>query len=442
MPPLACIALAVLLVALSSACTLGRAASAPAPPLTSRHVLPNGVRVVTEEHRRSDVVALQLWVQAGGRDETAGELGLAHYLEHLLFKGTTSRPGGYIDREVEGVGGRMNAGTSLEYTYYHVLLPATRALAAIATLADISVNASLDETQLEREKRVVFEEIRRGEDIPIRYLVRQLYAAAFDGHPYGRPVLGTPDLIRTLSRDQLVAFYRRHYVPEAFTLVVVGAVSGAEVLEAAARTFGRLPRSGAQRLPAPPLEEARPRRLEMSRPGAHAYLGVAWHAPRLDHADTPAVDLLVTILGQGRGSRLTRSVRERLGLVNSITTNYGALEAGGLITLTAQLEPSNLARAEDEVWREIRQLQNSGVTVAELERARTTAEARREFQAETAEGRGFLLGHAETVWRLEEEHAYMDRLRAVTREHVRMVARRYLDRERFTRVLLTPGDHR
>ena len=145
-PP--CVVLAFLLLAIASACATGR--STPAAPIPSRHVLPNGVRVVIEEHRRSDVVALQLWVEAGGRDETSVEAGLAHYLEHMLFKGTTARPGGFIDREVEGVGGRMNAGTSLDYTYYHMLLPAPRALAGIETLADISVSASLDETQLER----------------------------------------------------------------------------------------------------------------------------------------------------------------------------------------------------------------------------------------------------------------------------------------------------
>jgi zinc protease len=284
--------------------------------------------------------------------------------------------------------------------------------------------------------------MRRGEDDPVWHLARQLYAAAFEGHPYGRPVIGTPGLVRTLSRDQLVAFYRRHYVPEAFALVVVGAVSPADVLAAAARTLGRLPRSGHPRLPAPPLGETLPRRVELPRASAHAYLGVAWHGPRLDHADTPVVDLLVAILGQGRGSRLTRSVRERLGLVTSITTTYAPLEAAGLITLTAQLEPLNLARAEDEVWREVRRLQEGGVTQAELERARTAAEARREFQAETAEGRAFVLGHAETVWRLEEDRAYTDRLRAVTRQQVQTAAQRYLDRGRFARVLLAPGAHR
>src|SRR3989442_13220652 len=109
----------------------------------TRHVLPNGVRVVVERHEASDVVALQLWVQAGGRDETASELGLAHYLEHMLFKGTATRPGGFIHREGESVGGRMNAGASLGYTDYHLLLPARPALLGVDILSDISVNARL-----------------------------------------------------------------------------------------------------------------------------------------------------------------------------------------------------------------------------------------------------------------------------------------------------------
>jgi zinc protease len=436
------LALVLLVLALSSACATGRSVPVVWLPIPSRHLLPNGVRVVIEEHRRSEVVALQLWVQAGARDETSSEAGLAHYLEHMLFKGTTARPGGFIDREVEGVGGRMNAGTSFDYTYYHMLLPARRAAAGIETLADISVNASLDDAQLEREKRVVLEEMRLGEDNPSRFLLRQLYQAAFDGHPYGRPVIGTADLIRALSREQLVRFYRRHYVPEAFTLVVVGAVSPGEVLEAASRAFGRLTRGGSHRLPPSVPGDIRPRPVELPRPGSYAYLGLAWLGPKLDHADTAAVDLLVTIVGQGRASRLTRALRDRLGVVNSIGTFYSALEGAGVVTLTAQLDPANLARAEAEVWRELRRVREEGVSAGELERARTTEEARREFEAETAEGRAFVLGRAETVWRLDEERAYLDRIRAVTRDQVRAAARRYLDPERVARVVLVPGDSR
>jgi len=246
----------------------------PTPPGPVRHVLPNGVRVVIQEFRSSEVVAVQLWVRAGGRDETASELGLAHYLEHMLFKGTTTRARGFVDRDVEGVGGRVNAGTSLDYTFYHAVLPKSRAVPTIEMLADISVNSVLDETELDLEKKVVLEEMRLSEDSPQRYLVRQLYGVVFGSHPYGRSVLGTPEIIQALTRDTLLSFYRRYYVPESFALVVVGPVDPTETLRAAERSLGRLPRSGFQRLPAPAPASLTPRKVDMPRPGALAYLGV------------------------------------------------------------------------------------------------------------------------------------------------------------------------
>ena len=403
-----------------------------------RHVLPNGVRIIIQEFRSSEVVAVQLWVRAGGRDEAALELGLAHYLEHMLFKGTTTRPRGFVDRDVEAVGGRMNAGTSLDYTFYHAVLPAPRAVATIEMLADISGNSILDETELELEKKVVLEEMRLSEDSPQRHLARQLYGVVFGSHPYSRPVLGTADIIQKLTRDTLLAFYRRHYVPESFALVVVGPVNPTETLRAAERTLGRLPRSGFHRLPGSAPASLTPKRVDVPRPGALAYLGMGWLGPRLDHADTPAVDLLVSILGQSRSSRLPQSLRERLALVNSVGSDYTALEAGGVIMVTAQLEPPNLARAEAEILREVQRLREQGVTDAELRRAITRAEAEHAFRSETAEGRARLLGHAETVWRLAEELAYIDRVRSVTSEQVRLAARRYLDPERYGRLAFVP----
>ena len=423
------------LIAAGCALVPTRPSSSPGLPTPVRHVLPNGVRVIVQDHRASDVTALQLWVRAGGRDEAVSETGLAHYLEHMLFKGTTSRPTGFIDRDVEGVGGRMNAGTSLDYTYYHIVLPATNTGAAIDLLADISVNASLDASVLEAEKRVVLEEMRLSEDNPRRFLSRRLHEAVFDGHPYGRPVIGTPELVRGLSRETLLAFYRRLYVPESFTLVVVGPVSPSEVLDRARRSFGRLPRTGTLPLPAPPVPAVRQRRrVEMMRPGTQTYLGMAWHAPRRDHPDVAAVDLLVTILGQTRTSRLTRSLRDDLGLVSTVGSGYSALEAAGVVMVTAQMERTNLERVESEVLRELGRLRDQGVTEAERRRAITAAEAQHEFVNETAEGRAQALGRAETVWRLEDELAYLDRVRAVTRAQIQTVARKYLDPDRYVRV--------
>jgi zinc protease len=418
--------------------TATKVQSSAAPQVPTRYVLHNGVRVLIQEYPSSEVVAVQLWVRAGGRDEAPTELGLAHYLEHMLFKGTTTRSKGFVDRDVEAVGGRMNAGTSLDFTFYHAVLPASRAVPTIEMLADISVNSILDETELELEKKVVIEEMRLSEDTPPRHLSRQLYGMVFEGHPYGRSVLGTPEIIQKLTRQTLLAFYRRHYVPESFTLVVVGPVNPPEILQAAERTLGRLPRSGFQRLPQSMPGSLAPKKTEIPRPGALAYLGMGWLGPKLDHADTPAVDLLVSMLGESRSSRLPQALRDRLGLVNSVSSNYQALEAGGVITVTAQLEAENLARAEAEILNEIRRLRDRDVSDEELRRALTRAEAERAFRSETAEGRAQLFGHAETVWRLSEEVAYIDRLRSVTPDQIRYAARRYLDPESYGRVEFVP----
>jgi zinc protease len=432
--------LALMVLAMGWGCSAVGTSTRPASPAANptRHILPNGIPVIVQEHRGSDVVALQLWVRAGGRDESATELGLAHYLEHMLFRGTTTRPGGFVERDVEGVGGRMNAGTSWDYTFYYVTLPARRLVPGLEMLADIAVNASLDAEVLEKEKEVVLEEMRLGDDNPRRRLGRELYTQVFEGHPYGRQVIGTPELVRGLTRDTLASFYRRHYVPEAFAVVVVGAVDPHQVLATARATFGRLPRGGVPRLPAASPPPFRPRRHELTHPGAHAHLGLAWPATRLDHADTPALDLLVSILGGSRSSRLVQALREREGLVVSVGASFGALEAAGVVTVSAQLPPANLERAEAQIVVEIRRVRDVGVTDAELRRAITAAEAAHEFETETAEGRANALGRAETIWTIEDELAYVNRVRSVTAAQVRAVARRYLDPDRYTRLALLP----
>ncbi len=438
MPRLLAYALVILAVLGGAACRSARPTTTTAPAPIQRYILANGVRAIVQPFRASPVVALQLWVRAGSRDEQANELGLAHYLEHMVFKGTESRPPGSIEREIESVGGRINAATSLDYTFFHMVVPRATAMAGLEILADIAVNAALDETLLDAEKRIVLQEMRRNEDNAPRFLVETLYTLAFEGHVYGRPGIGTPELIQSLTREHLMNFYRRHYVPQAFTVVVVGAIDPDETRRAITRTFGRLARSEAGRLPARVAAVAAPKKVELSRPGSHAYLAMAWGAPRLDSADTPALHLLATILGQLRSSRLIETLRERMSLVNSASASYVALEAGGLLYVTAQLEPGNVGRAEQEILREIDRVRTEGVTDAERQRAVAAAEARHRFLQETAEARARAYGYAETVWRLEDELAYLDRLRGVTRDHIRAAARLYLNPQRYVRLTLAP----
>src|SRR4029434_6973019 len=162
------IGLAVLVTILCAGCTTKRSTPQPIPSTVNpvRYLLPSAIPVITQKHRAADVVALQLWVRAGARDEASDELGLAHYLEHMLFKGTATRPPGFVEREVEAVGGRINAGTSWDYTFYHTVVPARSATGAIEMLADVAVNASLDAKLLEAEKQVVLEEVPLNEGHP------------------------------------------------------------------------------------------------------------------------------------------------------------------------------------------------------------------------------------------------------------------------------------
>ncbi|HET7874359.1 MAG TPA: pitrilysin family protein [Methylomirabilota bacterium] len=380
-----------------------------------------------QEHRAAQVVALQLWVGVGGRDEEPQEHGFSHFAEHMLFKGTENRQRGFVDRDVEAVGGRTNAGTSYDYTFYYILLPAARALGAIEVLADMAFNSAFDPAELDREREVVFEEMRLGEDNPRSSLYRRLYDLAFRGHPYGSPVLGDAAALRAATRATLRGYYKRHYVPENMALVVVGPVDPTQVREAAARAFGRIPRAGHRRAAMPPqpaIDGVRSQTVE--RPEQQGALGLAWVTPRLGDADMFAVDLLAHLLGGSRSSRLHQSLRERARLVTSVSAGYSALQMGGLLTITAQLDAKDGERAEAAIWEEIRRMQASGVTPAELERAVTAAEAEHVFSRETVEGLARAYGRAETIWSLEAERRYLDGIRAVTGAQIQEAARRYL----------------
>lgn len=427
-------------------CTATGPAVAPAhTPVQgpSRLVVNNGMRLIIQEHRASDVVALHLWVGVGSRDERPDELGFSHFVEHMLFKGTATLGPGFVEREVEGVGGRTNAGTSLDYTFYYILLPARHATRGVEVLADVAFNSGFDPKEIDRERRVIFEEMRLGEDNPRRSLIRQVYGLVFDGHPYGHPILGEAATLQAASREMLRSYYKRHYVPESMALVVVGAVKTEEIQAAVLRTFGSVPATGFRR---PQLPPPRPvdggRRKDIPRPERQAWLGLGWAAPPMDHPDVFAVDLLASILGGSKSSRLHQSLRERRRLVSAVRASYSALQGGGILSVTAQLEPGEREEVERAVLEEIRKIQTEGVSEAERRRAIIAAESQHVFSTETAEGLAYAYGLAETIWRLEAELRYLDDLRAVSRQQIQEAARRYLQTGRYARVAFSPPEAR
>jgi zinc protease len=414
----------------------GAAAELP-PPI--RQVLPNGLRLIIQDHRASDIVAIYLWVGVGVRYEKPDELGYSHFMEHMLFKGTDKWGAGYLDRAVEGVGGRSNAVTSFDYTTFYLIMPSSSLELGVRLLADMAFRSVFEPEEIAREREVIFEEAHIEQDNPKTAITRQLYGLVFDGNPYGRPVLGTPATMNAANHDRLISYYKHYYVPENMALVVAGPVDPAAVRLIVDRTFGRMSSTGLTPAVAPaPAPLGATVKKTAERAEQQAGLAMGWQAPRSDDVNGDAVDLLTTILAGTESSRLAKRLRDDEQIVSGITMSYSALMGGGIVTLRAELEAKDVERAESIILEEIAKIQETGPTEEERELAVTKFESQHAFDTETSEGLAYAYGIAEMTWTLDAELHYVERLRQISREQIRDAARRYLPRANYARLAFVP----
>ena len=415
------------------------APAAPKAPAVTHELLDNGLTVVIAPNHATDVVTLNAWVKVGSRDETEEINGAAHFVEHLLFKGTRRRKTGEISRDVESIGGQLNASTSLDYTQYYIVASSRFFDRILDIQADALMNSTFDPAEVDRERTVVLQELALVEDTPGRAGLVQLYAAAYRAHPYSRAVGGQPEIIRRLTRDQLYAFYRTYYGPANVTLVIAGDVDAAEVMAKVRRVLGpwRHPvqtrRAGTA---APPLDAIR--RVVTARDVRVALILMGWIGADARHPDHYALDVLMYVLGQGRGARLTRTLRDRQQLVQSVSAGFQTAVDPGLFVIQAVADPQQQARVEQGILVELAALREGGVTEDELIRAKTLLEMDTLVFQHTSRGRAASLGYAATIATLEYEDTYLDRIRALTREDVQRVAIRYLDPQRYAVVVVQP----
>jgi predicted Zn-dependent peptidase len=334
----------------------------------------------------------------------------------------------------------MNAATSQDWTYFHVVLPAARLDTALDVLGDAAQHAAFDPAEVERERQVVLEEIRRAEDTPTSALWRVLARRHYGPHAYGRPVLGSFESIEGMPRERIVDYFRRLYVPNNATVVMSGSFPSERALGAVSEAFARWapqPVPSRPRRPPEPLEA--PRRIAESRALHQTYLGLAWSSPIPPDDDVYALDLVTTVLGQGRASRLVQSVRERLGLVSGIGASFYLQHDAGMTAVTARTATAGYAAVETAILAEVERLQQDLVTEEEFGRALTAVEAEHAFSRETAEGAAYGLGTADVVWSIDFELGYLDAVRRVTRDAMREAARRHLRLDRFTGAVIGPG---
>ena len=406
------------------------------------HKLKNGMLVLVLREPRAPLISHQVWYKVGSRNEMLGKTGLSHLTEHLMFKGTDKLKPKEFSRLIQKAGGNDNAFTSKDYTAYFQNGPKTELKRWMELEADRMRGLKVDDKAFETEKKVVLEERRlRTEDDPISFLMEDTVASAYKAHPYQWPIVGWYHDLETASRDDFLKYYNTYYQPNNATLVVVGDVNPKEVIAWAEDTYGRIP-AGSQ----PPAVTAKEppqygeRRVQVQREAQLPYLVMAYHVPNWDNPDAFALELLSSILSQGRSSRLYHKLvyKDRLALEAGADYNLDTASDSILVFYGQPLPGKTVAQVERALDSEIKRLQTDLVEPQELEKAKNQVASSFYLAMDSLFYRGMLLGKLATVARWNLLNEYIPKIQQVTAEDIRRVARQYLVTNNRTLGVLLP----
>ncbi|MEB3265027.1 MAG: pitrilysin family protein [Cyanobacteriota bacterium] len=357
------------------------------------HSLANGNSVVSLPLAQAPLVCLDFWCRAGSVFERAEESGLAHFLEHMVFKGSRRLAAGEFDRRIEALGGSSNAATGFDDVHFHVLMPPAAAVEALELLLDLVLQPRLEEEAFTMERQVVLEELAQSEDQPEEVALQELLGLAAPHHPYGLPILGRRQALLAHTPESMAAFHHRQYGGGHCVLALSGALAGTDlVARAEAGALAALPRLGDR--PLPPALAISPgrRRLELPRLEAARLLMVWPLAPAADLDGVMGADLATTLLAEGRRSRLVDRLREQLQIVESIDVDLQVLEGGSLVLLEAVCDEDDLPAVQDAITQEWQRLLHDPPGPEEWQRARRLVSNAYRFGLEAAGGVAGLLG--------------------------------------------------
>ncbi len=430
-----------LALAVTSLSTLS--AKAPALPDSTAQVFQfeNGLSLIVQEDRSAPVASVQAWCGTGSIHE--GDwmgAGLSHILEHMLFKGTETRPPGAIASEVQNLGGYINAYTSFDRTVYWIDVPAEGASKAVEILADAMMNATLPEAEYAKEQEVIRREFAMGFDDPGRQSSQLMLNTVFAESPLRHPIIGYLDVYNKLSREDVLRYYKSRYVPNNLTFVVTGDVDAQKLRDELAKLFDKQPRRALD----PVFVAQEPGQLGRREqheefPTELTRLSLSWRIPGVTNPDTPALEILGEILGSGRSSILNREIRERKQLAHSINSGMLAMQNEGIFVIQAVTDPANRAAVEADSIALLDGVKKNGVSEQELERARKSILSSQLNALTTARGVASDLGSNWLLTRnLDFSKHYLEAIGNVTADDVKRVAREHLSLDRLSVTSLNP----
>jgi zinc protease len=422
-------------------------ASAAASGAVAESTLPNGMKILVKTDRRAPVTVVMVWYRVGSIDEANGTTGVAHVLEHMMFKGTRSVPAGEFSRIIAAAGGRDNAFTSRDYTGYFQTMHKSQLGLALRLEADRMVNLNLSADEFAKEIRVVMEERRwRTDDRPRALVYERLMATALRAHPYRHPIIGWMSDLEMMRVEDAQAFYDRWYAPNNATLVVVGDVSPQEVHKLASQQFGSIK---SKVLPPRKIteepEQLGPQQFTVRAPAELPYVLMAYHAPALRNPDSDwepyALEMLANVLDGNEAARLNRTLVRTERLATSVDASYDGIGRGpGMFYLSATPTAGKTVKdVEQALRREVENLVKNGVTSEELQRVQSQAVASHVYQRDSMFYQAQQIGSLDMVGLpTNTMDVFVEKLKLVTAEQVQAVAKKYLVDQGLTVAYLDP----
>ncbi len=403
--------------------------------------LKNGLKVLFVESHKSPVISIQMWVRTGSADEKKKEEGISHFIEHLVFKGTRKYGLGEIASAVEGAGGELNAYTSFDQTVFYVTVSKTFSKTGLSVISEMMGYPTFDAQEIDNEREVVIEEIKRGEDSPHRKASQLLFSTAYNKHPYGIPVIGYDKNIRELSPKKIKKFFQDRYAPRNMFLVVSGDFESPEMKKNVEEFFGGFKDYKVRKIKrTAEVAQKSPRHAYLHANFNESLMYAAFKIPSVKHKDIPALDVLALILGQGDSSRLVHRLRIEEPIANSVGAFTFSPMDQGVFALSAGFQIKNLSQLLDGFLIEIEKILTQHPTSEEMQKAITNLASEQVYSLETVDGIARKIGHLEFYMRDPKYFPkYLKSLYKLKPNDIVKAARKYITAKTLNFVLTTNG---
>ena len=389
--------------------------------------LPNGQTLIVQEVRNNPIVTIDTWVRTGSINENDANSGVAHFLEHLFFKGTKKHPAGEFDRILESKGAIINAATSKDFTHYYITIPSAYFDIALDLHADMLTNPQIPRKELEQERNVVLEEIAKDLNTPSKKVFNNLNEMMYSHHPYKRKVIGSSDVISTIRREEILEFFNNYYTPSNMVTVIVGDIDTEKAVEKVSKAFNsdyQRPVKKHFRKEFPLFAQKRKFEYIDTQSG---YMMIGFRGVNICDHDTFALDVLAEILGGGKSSKFYRNIKEQKGIAYSISASNGSYKDDGIFYINANYTPVNAEKVEKAIFDEISYIQKYGVTQEELNVAKKTIEQDTYYARESTSNIASELGYIYTLTNSSDLYKnYVENIKKVSASDVQRVAQRFL----------------